>query len=65
MTLKRSLVGAVVCVLLAGCGGSAPSDPALPAGDEAKSLPIQVLDDARDVAGQIEQRQADLESMIP
>lgn len=63
--MKRSLAATMLCVLLAGCGGAAPSDPALPAGDEDSSLPIQVLDNARDVAGQIEQRQADLESMIP
>jgi hypothetical protein len=65
MTPKRSLAAAMLCVLLAGCGGSGPSEPALPSTDEAKSLPIQVLDDARDVAGQIDQRQADMESMIP
>jgi len=63
--MKRSLCAAVLCLVLAGCGGSAPSDPALPAGDEAKSLPVRVLDDAREVAGQIEQRQADMESLIP
>jgi hypothetical protein len=37
----------------------------MPAVEEPESLPAQVLTDARDVAGQIEQRHDDLESMLP
>ena len=65
MTAKHFFVGFVLCGILTGCSGSSTPDPAAPPVEEPKTLPVQVLTDARDVADQIEQRQADLESMIP
>jgi len=65
MKTKRSLIGVLLCALLASCSASAPSDPGAPAVDEAQILPVRVLDDARDVADQVEQRQAEMEALIP
>ena len=65
MKAKRSIIGVLLCVLLAGCSGASPSDPAAPVTEESEILPIRVLDDARDIADQVEQRQADLEAAIP
>ncbi|MBU1866132.1 MAG: hypothetical protein KKE89_06925 [Actinobacteria bacterium] len=65
MKTKRSVAAVLLCALLASCTGSAPSEPALPSVEEAKGLPAQVLDDARDIAGQLDQREADLEAAIP
>ena len=55
----------MLCGLLAGCGRSSTPDPVVPPAEEPKSLPVRVLTDAQDVAGRVEQRQADLESMVP
>jgi len=65
MKTKRSIIGVLLCAFLAGCSGASPSDPATPTTAESKSLPIRVLDDAREVADQLEQRQAELEAAIP
>ena len=65
MKARRFFVGFALCGILAGCSASSTPDPTVPPADEPKSLPIQVLTDARDVADQVEQRQADMESMIP
>ena len=65
MKAKHFFVGFVLCGILTGCSASSTPDPTVPSADETKSLPVQVLTDARDVAGQVEQRQADMESMIP
>ena len=51
-------------VLLAGCGGPAPTPVQSPS-DGAETLHGQVLDGAREVAGQVEDRYAELESMLP
>ena len=51
-------------MLLAGCGESAPT-PVEPVSEGAETLHGQVLDNAREVAGQVEERQAELESMLP
>ena len=63
--MRRSLAGLTLCALLAGCGGSAPAPTTQPPSDDAQTLHGQVLDNARDVAGQVEDRQAELESMLP
>jgi len=65
MKAKHFFIGFVLCGILAGCSGSTAPDPAAPPVGEPQTLPGQVLTDARDVAGQLEQRQADMESMIP
>jgi len=65
MKVRHFFVGFVLCGILTGCSGSSTPDPTVPPVEETKSLPVQVLTDARDVAGQVEQRQADMESLIP
>lgn len=62
--MRRSLAGLILCVLLAGCSGPAPT-PAQPQSDGAETLHGQVLEDAREVAGQVEDRLAELDSMLP
>jgi hypothetical protein len=62
----RVLTAAVLGVILAACsGGGGGPDPSAPGPEEPRTLQGQVLQDAQDVAEQLEQRQADLESMIP
>jgi len=65
MKAKHFVVGLVLGGILAGCSGSSAPDPAVPAAEDSKTLPVQVLTDALDVADQLEQRQADMESMVP
>jgi len=65
MKAKHFFLGFVLCGILAGCSGSSAPDPTAPPAEEPRTLPVQVLTDARDVADQLEQRQADMESMIP
>ncbi len=68
MRRRRTLAAllAALCLTLSACGAGNPAQtpaPATPA-DEA-GTPAVVLDQARDVAADLEQRQADLESLIP
>jgi hypothetical protein len=66
MRIRRTLVAAAVALVVAGCSGGTDPEPASPTTEPAGSgLPTQVLDDARDVAGDLEQRQTDMESMLP
>ena len=62
--MRRSLAGLILTVLLAGCGGPAPTPVQSPS-DGAETLHGQVPDGAREVAGQVEDRYAELESMLP
>jgi PBP1b-binding outer membrane lipoprotein LpoB len=63
---KRAAGTAILAVILASCsgGGGGPS-PGATVPEEPRTLQGQVLQDAQDVASQLEQRQADLESMLP
>ena len=65
MKARNFFVGFMLCGILTGCSGSSTPDPAAPSVEEPKTLPVQILTDARDVADQIEQHQADMESMLP
>ena len=53
---------AVVLIALAACGGG--DDPAVPAGQEGVGGPLQVLERAEDVAGQLDTREAEMEQMV-
>jgi hypothetical protein len=56
---------AALALILAGCSGGGGPGPAGPGPDEPRTLQGQVLQDAQGVGAQLEQRQADMESMIP
>ena len=62
--MRRSLAGLLLAIQVAACSGTAPAPTQAPS-DGAETLHGQVLDDARDVAGQVADRQAELESMLP
>jgi hypothetical protein len=67
MRPRRTLAAvlAALCLALGACATAGPAPTtAPPAGDQSVS-PAAVLDQAREVSSQLEQRQADLESMIP
>ena len=67
MRRRRALASllAALCLTLSACAAAGPAPTtAPPAGDQSGS-PAAVLDQAREVASQLEQREADLESMIP
>jgi hypothetical protein len=62
----RTVTTVALVVSLASCsGGDGDPDPAAPGPEEPRTLQGQVLQDAQEIAGQLEQRQADLESMVP
>jgi hypothetical protein len=66
MRRRRTLASllAALCLTLGACATAGPAPTtAPPAGDQ--SGPAAVLDQAREVASQLDQREADLESMIP
>lgn len=66
MRVRRTFAVTAIVLSIAGCSGSSSPDPVsettapVPAG-----LPTEVVQDARDVAADLEQRQAELESMVP
>jgi hypothetical protein len=65
---RRALVtlAAAFCQALSTCASAAPPETnAPPPATGQAGTPAAVLDQARDVAAQLEQREADLESMIP
>jgi PBP1b-binding outer membrane lipoprotein LpoB len=61
----RVVAATVLACVLSACSGGNTPDPAAPASEEPRTLQGRVLQDAQDVANQLEQRQADLESMVP
>ncbi len=63
--VTRAVATAVVAVMLAACSGGGSPEPAATVPEEPQTLQGQLLRDAQDVAGQLEQRQAELESMLP
>ena len=65
MRMRRAFVSAIAVVALAGCVSSdspGESEPTLPA--DAPSTPGGVLDQAEDVANQLNQRELDLETQL-
>lgn len=66
MKARRALVSIVAALLLSACASAAPTattQPA-PAADRA-GTPSAVLNQAREVAEQLNQREAQLESIAP
>ena len=64
--LSRFLAAIVAAAFLTACSGASPAqDPSPTTNGGLVGTPVSVLDQARDVASDLEQRQADLESMIP
>lgn len=61
MEIRRLSGGIVLSLVLAGCAG-APGD--VPASDSSQSGPDVVLEEARSVATDLEQRQIDLEAQV-
>ncbi|HAX82322.1 MAG TPA: hypothetical protein DCY40_07140 [Actinobacteria bacterium] len=52
----------VISIALAACGGG--GDPAVPAGQEGVGGPLEVLERAQDVSGQLDSREAEMEQMV-
>ena len=64
--MRHVAAAAVLATVLGGCAGGSSPDPAAPVpDDEPSGLPTQVVQDAQDVADQLEQRYVDMESMVP
>jgi outer membrane PBP1 activator LpoA protein len=64
MLAKRALTSVVAALLLNACASATPTTTPRPAENEA-GTPAAVLNQARDVAGQLDQREAQLESIAP
>jgi uncharacterized lipoprotein YmbA len=66
MLVKRALAGIAAALLLSACSSAAPTTTtrATPAANP-QSGPVVVLDQAREVADQLNQREAELESIAP
>jgi outer membrane lipoprotein-sorting protein len=67
MRRRRALAAllAVLCLTLGACAAAGPTPTTAPPAEDQSGNPAAVLDQAREVAHQLEQREADLESMIP
>ena len=66
MPVKRTLAGIAAALLLSACASATPTATtrATPA-PNPQSGPVVVLDQAREVADQLNQREAELESIAP
>jgi hypothetical protein len=60
--MRIRVVIALFSIALAACGGG--GDPAVPSGDGDGSGPIEVLEQAQDVADQLDSREAEMEQMV-
>jgi hypothetical protein len=67
MRRRRTLAAllAALCLTLSACAAAGPATTTTPPAGDRSGSPAAVLDQAREVASQLEQRDADLESMIP
>lgn len=67
MRCRRALAAllASLCLALSACATAGPAPTTAPPGEDQPGSPAAVLDQAREVASQLDQREADLESMIP
>jgi len=68
MNPRRIAAALAMVAGLSACGGGTSPEPEStpePPAQEQSQLPTRVLQDAQDVADAVEQRQADLESMLP
>ncbi len=62
---RRALALVVVAALLSACASASPTATTQPAPADGAGTPIEVLDQARDLAEQLEQREAQLGSIAP
>jgi hypothetical protein len=67
MRSRRALAAllASLGMALGACATAGPAPTTAPPAGEQAETPAAVLDQARDVASQLEQREADLESQLP
>lgn len=54
-----------VALLLSACASAPPTATTQPAPADGAGAPIEILDQARELAEQLEQREAQLESIAP
>jgi len=62
---RRALASLVVAALLSACASASPTATTQPAPADGAGTPIEVLDQARDLAEQLGQREAQLGSIAP
>ena len=62
---RRGLVLVVAAALLSACTSASPTATTQPPPAEGAGTPMEVLDQARDLAEQLEQREAQLGSIAP
>ena len=67
MRCRRALAAllAALGLALGACATAGPAPTTGPPAEEQPGSPAAVVDQAREVASQLNQREADLESMIP
>lgn len=66
MKRRSALAALLAAACLSACASATPPETTVPPpAAEQAGTPFAVLDQARDVASQLNQREADLESMIP
>jgi hypothetical protein len=67
MRCRRALAAllAALSLALGACATAGPAPTTAPPAEDQPGSPAAVVDQAREVASQLEQREADLESMIP
>jgi len=67
MRCRSTLVALLAALRLAlgACATAGPAPTTAPPAEEQPGSPAAVVDQAREVASQLNQREADLESMIP
>ena len=66
MTPRRALAAVLAALCLGACAAATPAPTTGPAPAlDGASTPAAVLEQAREVADQLEQRQAELETMVP
>jgi len=66
MKRRSALAALLAAACLSACASATPPETTVPPpAAEQAGTPIAVLNQARDVASQLNQREADLESMTP
>lgn len=63
----RTVAAALALVAITACSSASDPNPTTtaPAAEVGRGTPLEVLDDARDVADQLENRESRLEEMLP
>ena len=65
MMTKQAVAALVLVSVLAGCSGGSSPDPAGPEPAPETIRLTETVDRAQDVSDQLDQRQAEMESMLP